>query len=264
MYCNMPKDEDGKIQELLYRRRQKMHDKIPLTDFERQDFLVCDGQFHWIFYGETTALTKYGANKSFSEAIREKCPDFVHAQLGEMLEREAVARKTFANFKPQPVDNDAVFSVKRWMKDGPRNLVISGGAGRGKTHLAIAVQVEALRDLKRTVFTSAEDLEEAFLAAMPTAQTYDEEARQLILDMKNSDLVILDDLGSERSTETAFFPEQLKKILNEMRGRLLITSNLSRSGLESKYPETIISRIFESCLAVHLRGKDYRLTKGAK
>jgi len=46
--------------------------------------------------------------------------------------------------------------------------------------------------------------------------------------------------------------------MDERHGRTIVTTNLSTQELFSRYNEKIISRVMESSITVHLRGKDYR------
>ncbi len=101
-----------------------------------------------------------------------------------------------------------------------------------------------------------------YLAAQPTRDEIDHDAKQAVIDMRKSDLAIIDDLGTEDRIYTEFFKEQFKMSLDEHQGRMVITSNLSRPQMEAKLNDKIVSRIFENCRTITLRGKDYRRSNG--
>jgi DNA replication protein DnaC len=80
-----------------------------------------------------------------------------------------------------------------------------------------------------------------------------------------ADLLILDDLGAEKTTE--FVEGEIYNIINYRYNNKLptiITSNINWNDLESKYPmngKRIASRISEMCGSFNLNGKDYRLKR---
>ena len=73
------------------------------------------------------------------------------------------------------------------------------------------------------------------------------------------DLLILDDLGAEFSSAVAM--SSLYNIINSRIARgvpTIISSNLSFDELKTRYPESIVSRIIGTFVAVVFMGDDIR------
>jgi DNA replication protein DnaC len=192
--------------------------------------------------------------------LREICPDRIVEKANENIEKHTDKEKNFKSFKVENENQDAFTKVKNWRKSEFQTLIIYGSTGRGKTHLAKAVQLEFLKDFLNTAFITSEALYETFINAQPS-NDYDIDVHQVLADIRGSALFVLDDLGAERKTTGSFFEEQLKKMMDERHGRAIITTNLSTQELSSRYNEKIISRLMENSITVHLRGKDYRRGK---
>jgi DNA replication protein DnaC len=46
--------------------------------------------------------------------------------------------------------------------------------------------------------------------------------------------------------------------MDERRGKLVVTTNLSRQQMVAKLNDKIVSRLFENCRTIALKGRDYR------
>jgi len=254
MNCEVSKDEDRKIADKVHARiMRKMNHEKPKPE-DAITYLVCFEGYHWAYYGWGPSVRR---DKWLTESLREVCPDRVVEKVEENIEKHGDKEKNFKNFKVENENQDAFSKVKGWRKSEYQTLIIYGSTGRGKTHLAKAVQLEFLKDFLNTAFITSESLYETFLNAQPSNE-YDIDVHQTLADIRGSALFILDDLGAERKTTGSFFEEQLKKIMDERHGRTIVTTNLSTQELFSRYNEKIISRVMESSITVHLRGKDYR------
>ena len=257
MTCEISKDLNGEISDKIHARiMRKMNHEQPMPA-DAITYLVCLEGFHWAYYGWGSGIRR---DRWLTEAIRERCPDVIQEKAIEFVEKHGDLKKTFTNFIVAGENLDAFEKVKGWRKSSFQTLIIYGPTGRGKTHLAKAVQLEFLKDCMNTAFITSESLYENFINAQPS-NDYDIDVHQTLADIRESALFILDDLGAERKTTGSFFEEQLKKIMDERHGRAIITTNLSNQELSSRYNEKIISRIMENSITVHLRGKDYRRAK---
>ena len=185
--------------------------------------------------------------RKVTEVFREFCPEFLRKNRRDVIEIEP----TFANFEPsyQP----AAFNViKGWAETfSPRespNLMLIGGPGRGKTHLAKAA-VSAIQD---QMFTCQIILAPRLAELFHAMQTYNRDggekytSREKYTRLLAADLVLIDDLGTERVTESSLFLEQFQTFLDEKNlGRWIITLNLNFDAFKERYGEKIHSRVLD-------------------
>ena len=144
-------------------------------------------------------------------------------------------------------------------------MVIAGPIGTGKTHLAIALGVEAARRRRRVVFHRAADLVRELLEARDARRLGIMHSR-----MRKADLLILDELG--------FIPferaggELLFNLMSERyeRGSILVTTNLAFSewprvfGGDEKLTTALLDRLAHHALVLATEGESYRLLSRGK
>lgn len=137
------------------------------------------------------------------------------------------------------------------------SLLLQGGVGLGKTHLSLAIAGEVIKRGFGVIYGSVNNLfsriEDEHFGRAPR----DRNTRELLC---NSDLLILDDLGAEFTTQ--FTVSVLYDIINTrlLRGRpTIISTNLEMPGLEEKYTTRIVSRITGSYQRYRFSGKDMRV-----
>lgn len=127
-----------------------------------------------------------------------------------------------------------VFAAARAFAANPDGwLILSGVSGCGKTHLAAAIANECIAAGQRVFFTIVPDLlDHLRLAYDPnSAVTYD----QLFEEVRNTPLLILDDLGTQKNT--AWAEEKLFQIINHRFNAQLptiITTNCSMDELNER------------------------------
>ena len=129
------------------------------------------------------------------------------------------------------------------------NLVLLGDVGRGKTHLSVAIATEVLERGKRVFYTRVDEMIDLIRAAK-----FDGLQEEKMRFLKECDLLVLDDLGAENSSEFAI--NQLRIVLEErnLAGKSwIINSNLSLEKIEALYTSRVADRILE-------KGKVFQLT----
>lgn len=140
-----------------------------------------------------------------------------------------------------------------------RNVIFLGPPGVGKTHLAVALGVEAIHGGYSTVFTTAHELVTGLGKA----------AREGRLELKlrrylKPKILIVDEVGYlplDSVGATIFF--QLVSARYE-RGSILLTSNKSYADWGHIFGETtiaaaILDRLLHHATTVNIRGESYRL-----
>jgi len=162
--------------------------------------------------------------------------------LRTMSSLEHLERFTFATFHPeghglspeQQANLHSVYDRAREFAQRPDGwLVLCGGYGCGKTHLALAIANACVEQGLPVLFLTVPDLLDYLRAAFApgATQSYDERFEEI----RSAPLLILDDLGTEQSTSWAL--EKLFQLLNfRYMNRLptVITTNQEVEDLEPR------------------------------
>jgi DNA replication protein DnaC len=193
------------------------------------------------------------------------------ARVASLLQKSGLSKRlkgyTLGNFRVV-VSNSAARArmkvdeyLENWEenREAGRGLYFCGGVGTGKTHLAVAVMQEIIRRKRvPSLFVTIPELLDNLRGA------YNDPARDLdewMDAVKNADLLILDDLGSEKAT--TWVQERLFVIVNHRYREALptiFTSNIGPEALPSQLGQRTASRIIAMCEGVELEGADYRET----
>ena len=171
--------------------------------------------------------------------------------------------KTFLNFgkSRSPKAYEACRTYARNFlsnRDQGMGLFITGAVGSGKTHLVSAIIDYIARVHKQEVddliFITSVNLLSKIKFSFEDKTTED-----LITDFEEADLLAIDDLGIEKSSD--WTNEIFYKIIDSRYSNLMptiITSNFTDAELKEKMSERIVSRIYEMCIGIRLTAKDYR------
>ncbi|MBP3197425.1 MAG: ATP-binding protein [Butyrivibrio sp.] len=142
-----------------------------------------------------------------------------------------------------------------------QNLFIYGTVGTGKSFLSICVANEILKKGHSVIYFSSSALFE-----MLSEYAFDIKAKQELRafydDLYNCELLVIDDLGTERFN--SFVASELFSCINERDNRkksTIITTNLSLENLQSIYSERIFSRVTSNFKLLKLSGQDIRKIK---
>lgn len=185
-------------------------------------------------------------------------------RLTQMSQLGGLTDCTFASFHPEghglslarQRNLKMAFEAAQQFAQAPAGwLILKGGYGCGKTHLAAAIANQQLAMGHLAIFVSVPDLLDLLRAAYnPEAETnYAQHFEQI----KNSSLLILDDLGSQSNTDWA--QEKLYQLFNHrynFRLPTVITTNEELEAIEIR----VRSRMVDPSLAqiVHIAAPDFR------
>ncbi len=187
------------------------------------------------------------------------------AQLQRISHLEHLQDKTFETFSLREeklpsfrVENlRAALNAARRFAEQPRGwLLLTGGLGCGKTHLAAAIANERIRRGEPALFIVVPDLLDYLRASFQpgSGTSYDERFEEI----RAAPLLILDDLGAESATSWAM--EKLYQLINFRYNARLPTVFTTNARLD-QIEERIRSRLLDHALTTvcHLRVPDYRV-----
>ncbi|MGH9456254.1 MAG: ATP-binding protein [Thermoanaerobaculia bacterium] len=185
---------------------------------------------------------------------------YLHCTLGGFHERNdlslAAARRRVAEF------------VDCWPADD-RGLLIMGGCGTGKTHLAVAALQEIIAQDKpgKLLFRNFQELVQDLQASFESGDA--PKKSEILHPLLEADLLVLDELGSQKPT--AFVQDILYYIINSRYNDVkatIFTSNYLDEGrrdaderLEDRIGARLRSRLYEMTVPVVISAQsDYRQT----
>ncbi len=183
---------------------------------------------------------------------------------------------TFKNFKteyyPLQSDNQNNVSPQKRMENifeyckcyaddfdlESESLYMHGTTGLGKTHLSLAIANEVTKKGYNVIYDTAQNIFSSLeKEKFSYSNNYERESEIL-----GCDLLIIDDLGSEFSTN--FTTAALYNIINTRINRskpVIISTNLTEEELEAKYTQRVTSRIIGNYTPLLFIGKDIRQIK---
>lgn len=188
----------------------------------------------------------------------------VRQRLFELSQLDELSHLTFENFEPRgrvgalPRQADSLEMAFNQANHFARHidgwLILQGGYGCGKTHLAAAIANFAVSVGVPTLFITVPDLLDSLRFAYSDPQATFEERFERI---RNAPLLILDDFGTQNAT--AWAQEKLFQIINYRyinRLPLVVTTNLAEGDIEDR----IESRLKHPDLVtvVKIMAPDYR------
>ena len=214
---------------------------------------IRDDADHRQFQAETKALA--------GSRIAARTYTWLGADAGDDLEH-----KTFDNFtesyQPKAYQEARAWvtrfiQARQYSDTFSSNLLLTGGYGTGKTHLAAAILNTLRAQCIPCLFCTAQDLFNALYAA-------EFEAKQSLLEQASTiSLLVIDDLDKlyvRQDTDGAYQKRTLFDILDKRYKRKLptiITTN-EQQGYGQWLDGATISRLYERITALAMNGTDYR------
>ena len=237
-------------------------------------------------------LTKHGYPEDYLETpyTCKKCEDFGYKHgkvcscridllnkltLADLHNSSPARNCTFENFSLDYYSGaDEVWGVdakermsqileycKNYAEDFDENsgsLYFHGATGLGKTHLSLAIANVVAANGYNIIYGSAQSLLSELEKEYFSYNKTDEFKEKLY----GCDLLIIDDLGSEFSTQ--FTLTQIYEVINQrlnLSKPTIISTNLSDVELEKRYEQRVASRIIGHYTALLFVGKDVRQIK---
>ncbi len=177
--------------------------------------------------------------------------------------RRNYQNKNFENFNTSQVNRMAVEIIENYTRECIENsetngMIITGISGIGKTHLAAAIANKLTENGKIVLIGRLtmllDKIKETFVDNTKSEN-------ELIELYSNIDMIIIDDLGTERISKWAL--EKLYTIIenrNENRLPIIITTRFDKNGLSRRFREgqdeqladAVISKLYQMCYGVTL------------
>lgn len=180
--------------------------------------------------------------------------------------------RTFANFRTDTAERARAHRVAKEYATNFQahsangdGLYIEGTFGTGKTHLAAAISLQLMEQGHSVIFRTADDL------LREIKDTFDEtgqKERKVLEQLKNCDLLVIDDIGKEQATDWS--TAQLYAIINdryECQKPVIITTNFNEKdliaveapkGVGEHRIKAILSRLHETCRLMSMNWQDWR------
>ncbi len=213
--------------------------------------------------GRQVFVVRVGKCRPRQEAERQRTAEILvtTSRIPEGMKR--CTFETFVTAGMDPAVRTAKGLAMACVEDGS-SLVLGGGTGVGKTHLAIAMVQELVSRGKCAVFVPTVDLLDEIRAGYDSGK-----AEQIQRGAREADCLVLDDLGAQRTTD--WVGERLFSLVDDRyrNGRqTVITTNAAgmkelSEGLGDRGAR-ITSRLSESAQALFIKARDYRTRRNTQ
>ncbi|MBC8569742.1 ATP-binding protein [Zongyangia hominis] len=209
------------------------------------------------------------------ECLHSLQRQLAHAALCEQSAMTGCKFSTFQlQFYPDEIDSRLRVNLRRHMEEvlvycqnyasgfslSSPSVLMQGKTGLGKTHLSLAIASDVLEKGFGVIYMSAQNLlSKIERERFSREQNGDFDTFSMICD---ADLLILDDLGAEFSTQ--FTVSAIYNIINSriLSGKpTIINTNLTLSELKDRYTERVISRLMGTYDVLSFYGIDIRQLK---
>ncbi len=213
------------------------------------------------------------SNGYVCECRKELLKQLAKDELSAVSESENCSFDNFSiEYYPEPIDAALGVSPQKRMKSiaeyckcyaedfdtDSESLYMHGATGLGKTHLSLAIANVVAEKGYRVIYDTAQNIFSS-LEKEKFSYSGNGEREKEILDC---DLLIIDDLGSEFSTQ--FTSAAIYNIINTRINRskpVIISTNLTENELEAKYTQRVTSRIIGNYVSLLFLGRDIRQLK---
>ncbi|WP_100372113.1 ATP-binding protein [Bacillus sp. FJAT-45037] len=172
---------------------------------------------------------------------------------------------SFDSYKPDSKSQQLAFGcaqhyVREFTRDSPRNLILTGSFGVGKSHLALAVAKGLIDKGHSAIFVSVPKLLTKLKATYNKNSELAED--ELLCLLEKVDCLVLDDIGAENgsSHSGSWSTSKIFEVLDRRMGKhTIFTTNLNGRELQEKVGARNFSRMMHQTEVVTLTGSDYRL-----
>ena len=212
---------------------------------------------HWQFEAYLEYLLERELNTREQHMVERRLRE---AQFPERKTLDQIDWSAMKGVTPQQLEELATCGYL----DEAHDIIIAGPIGTGKTHLAIALGIEAARRRKRVMFTKAVDLVRMLLEARD-----DRVLGRLHHKMRRAHLLIIDELGFVPFDRTG--GELLFNLIADRyeRRSTLVTTNLAFSEwvqvlADEKLTTALLDRLGHHAVVLTTKGRSYRTKRSTE
>ena len=211
-------------------------------------------------------------NGTTCQCMKELCQKLA---VEDMNKSAHIKLSTFDSFKldyykPDSVHNDTstyetmcriynyCVNYAENFSENSESILMTGKTGLGKTHLSLSIASEVISKGYSVIYDSVINL----LSKIEREHFGKDNQTDTLSVIFDTDLVILDDLGTEFDTQ--FNVSAVYNIIDTRINRNLptiVSTNLSMEQIRKKYEERIVSRLFASYRYLEFKGEDIRQLK---
>ena len=201
---------------------------------------------------------------------------YSRSELKDVLERENFSTFNYDFYSESLVDEnletDALTNIKNVVKHCKEfsinfdtefdNLLFYGKAGTGKTFLINCVAKELMDSFHSVIYLSASQFYDLMAKEVFNNDSNSVYQNVDMDDLKNCDLLIIDDLGTELTN--AFTESYLFEVLNERlihQKSTIISTNLTLEEMQDRYDDRVFSRAMGYYSTFKIFGDDIRKLK---
>ncbi|MDE6500934.1 MAG: ATP-binding protein [Ruminococcus sp.] len=209
--------------------------------------------------------TGYGEKSVICDCLIKLCGKL---EADEMNKHSNLELSGFDTFDLSYYEGDSYFTMKTILEAMQRyaenftpkskSLILTGKTGLGKTHLSLAVANKVLEKGYSVVYDSAINILHE-IEKEHFSRDYVSDMTDLVM---QSDLLILDDLGTEYTTP--FYTSTIYNIINTRLNHskpTIISTNLDKYEITDRYEERVSSRLFTMYIRFEFTGTDIRYKK---
>lgn len=236
------------------------------------DYLYTNVSSELIEYERCTCKESKSYWKDIDVRIQEeKKKEHYREMIGQFYSQNYISKRqkdyNFKNFKVTDANKKEVEIAKDYAKKCINNeqengLIITGDSGVGKTHLAASISNELIEKDKLVVvgrLTSLLDM------IKETFRDNSKSENELIELFSNVDMVVIDDLGTEKISQWAL--DKLYTIIenrNENKLPIIITTKFDKESLLHRFEQSndkelskaIIQKLYQMCYGIELKRYD--------
>lgn len=201
----------------------------------------------------------YKVLKSYGSKVT--CSDCCEAELLKNFLKEIPQRYHPADLKDFPT-----ITI-----NASKNYFIHGDVGTGKTHLAVAIARKIITAYgKKPILVKQFELFTRLRQSFNNSSSKETEESIIKPYRSEQNVLIIDDLGGIRASETDYTVETLENIIDSRymnMSQIIVTSNYTLAEIAGSFHPRIASRLSQMCKGtegeiINFTGKDRRLTNG--